>query len=361
MARERGLYKRKDSKYWWIDVVLADGRRVCKSTRLVRREDAEEHLTRLKAEAYEAARTGIPRDRTWQDAVIRYVTDNAGKRSLRDDQDHLRKLDPYLGKLRLQDINAEVLRPFIRDRKERDTVANATVNRALEIVRHILYLARDDWNWLLRAPKIRMLPEPRRRVRFLRNEEADRLIEALPRHLVPVVRYALATGCRKSEILQLEWSRVDFARRVAWLDPGTTKNGEGRGIPLNRDALLVLRSVQGKHGRWCFTWQGNRLKSIGKAWMRALARVDIENFRFHDLRHTWASWHVMSGTSLPELMELGGWKSYEMVLRYAHLAPEHLSNAAARIERALESVESNPTFSLRSETGTVLRVNKPLF
>ena len=361
MARERGLYRRKDSKYWWIDVVLADGRRVCKSTRLVRREDAEEHLTRLKAEAYEAARTGIPRDRTWQDAVIRYLADRTGKSSLRDDTDHLKKLDPYLRGLRLTDINMEVLRPFVRDRKERDKVANSTVNRALEIVRHILYLARDDWNWLHRAPKIRMLAEPRRRIRFLRTEEAERLIEELPKHLDPVVQFALATGCRKSEILHLEWNRVDFTRRVAWLDPGTTKNGEGRGIPLNRDAVLALRSVQGKHSRWCFTWGSDRLKSIGKAWMRALARADIENFRFHDLRHTWASWHVMSGTSLPELMELGGWKSYEMVLRYAHLAPEHLSTAAARIERAMESVESNPTFSLRSETGTILRVNKPLF
>jgi len=360
MARERGLYKRKDSSYWWIDIVLADGRRVCKSTRLIRREDAEEHLIRLKAEAYEAARTGIPRDRTWQDAVIRYVADRAGKTSLRDDTDHLKKLDPYLRGLRLQDINLEVLRPFIRDRKERDKVANATINRALEIVRHILYLARDDWDWLLRAPKIRMLPEPKRRIRFLRKEEADRLIEELPKHLIPVVQYALATGCRRSEILQLEWNRVDFERRVAWLDPGTTKNGEGRGIPLNRDAVLALRSVQGKHSRWCFTWQGNRFNSIGKAWKRALARADICDFRFHDLRHTWASWHVMSGTTLPELMELGGWKSYEMVLRYAHLAPEHLSSAAARIERAIETVEQNSTISLRSNNESFSGTDKSL-
>jgi integrase len=78
-----------------------------------------------------------------------------------------------------------------------------------------------------------------------------------------------------------------------------------------------------------------------------LKRAEIEKFRFHDLRHTWASWHVMNGTSLQELMELGGWKSYEMVLRYAHLAPEHLSDAAARIERRLEIVTDEVTISLR--------------
>jgi integrase len=360
MARERGIYKRKDSCYWWIDIVLADGRRVCRSTRLKRREDAEEHLIRLKAEAYEAERTGKPKDRSWQESVIRYVTDNATKRSLSDDKHHLRLLDPYLGKLRLRDISMESLRPFVRYRIEQDKVAPATINRALEIVRHILYLARDDWGWLIVAPKVRMLTEPKRRVRFLREEEADRLNEVLPKHLKPVVQFALATGCRKMEILQLEWNRVDFGRRVAWLDPGTTKNGEGRGIPLNKDAVLALRSVQANHPRWCFTFGGVHLKSIGKAWKRALTRAGISEFRFHDLRHTWASWHVMSGTTLQELMELGGWKSYEMVLRYAHLAPEHLSTAAARIERGLKNVELNPTFSLRLKIEGSLKISKPL-
>ena len=145
----------------------------------------------------------------------------------------------------------------------------------------------------------------------------------------------------------MEWVRVDFDRRVAWLDPGSTKNGDGRGIPLNRDAILALRGVQGQHDRWCFTYQGNPMSDIGSAWKRALARAGITEFRFHDLRHTWASWHVMNGTSLQELMELGGWKSYEMVLRYAHLAAEHLSSAAARIERQLEVVDKNATISLR--------------
>jgi integrase len=80
-----------------------------------------------------------------------------------------------------------------------------------------------------------------------------------------------------------------------------------------------------------------------------LRRAGIEAFRFHDLRHTWASWHVMSGTSLQELMELGGWKSFEMVLRYAHLAPEHLSAAAQRIERTRAVVGDDPTNSLRQK------------
>jgi integrase len=183
-----------------------------------------------------------------------------------------------------------------------------------------------------------MLAEPKRRVRFLTREEADRLEEALPAHLRPVVQFALATGCRMSEILQVEWVRVDFGRRVAWLDPGTTKNGDDRGVPLNHAAVLALRGVEGQNKRWCFTFKGQPMAAIGSAWERSLRRAGISEFRFHDLRHTWASWHVMAGTSLTELMELGGWKSYDMVLRYAHLAPEHLAEAARRIDRPLESV-----------------------
>ena len=90
------------------------------------------------------------------------------------------------------------------------------------------------------------------------------------------------------------------------------------------------------------------MERVGSGWKRALGRAGITEFRFHDLRHTWASWHVTNGTSLQELMELGGWKSYEMVLRYAHLAPDHLSHAAARIERTLQIVEHNSTKTLRS-------------
>lgn len=357
MARERGLYRRKDSRYWWISLVLPNGQRVCRSTACVELADAEAYAVHLKSEAWEARQQGVPGIFVWQQAVMRYLEEFAEKRSLSDDKDHLRKLDPYLRSLRLDAIDMTVLQPFIRDRKSKDGVSNATVNRALEVVRRILNVAHLDWRGLRAVPRIRMLKEPRRRVRFLRREEADRLIEAMPAHMKPIVRFALATRCRAGEILGLEWSRVDLTRRVAWLDHGTTKSGEGRGIPLNADAVAALEAVHGQHPRWCFAFRGGRIRWIGSAWDRAKRRAGIEDFRFHDLRHTWASWHVQSGTSLPELMELGGWKSYEMVLRYAHLAPEKLSSVASRIERCISEVEDAPrvenvapgaTFSLRS-------------
>ena len=275
----------------------------------------------------------------WPEAVTRYLAESTDKKSTADDRHHLRKLDPYLRCLSLDAIDMAALQDFIRERKLTDGVSNATVNRALEIVRRMLNLAHQDWRWLSSVPRIRMLKEPRRRVRFLRRDEADRLISVLPQHMKAIVRFALSTGCRASEILGLEWSRVDLKRRVAWLDHGTTKSGDGRGIPLNADALVALESVVGQHSRWCFTFKGQRIVKSSTAWDKAKRRAGIEDFRFHDLRHTWASWHVQHGTSLPELMELGGWKSYEMVLRYAHLAPEKLSVAAGRIEQSARKAD----------------------
>src|SRR3984885_3412954 len=245
MARERGLYRRKDSRFWWIGLVLPDGRRVCQSTGCVSRTDAESYLVRLKNEAIEAKQQGLLGIFVWQQAVVRYLEEFADKRSLSDDKDHLKKLDPYLRALKLDAIDMAALQPFIRDRKLNDGVSNATVNRALEIVRRILNLAHQDWRWLNSVPRIRMLKEPRRRVRFLRHDEVDRLIAVLPRHMKAIVKFALATGCRASEILGLEWSRVDLTRKVAWLDHGTTKSGEGRGIPLNADAVAALESTGG--------------------------------------------------------------------------------------------------------------------
>ncbi len=280
MARERGLYRRKDSRYWWINLVLPDGSRVCQSTGCVDRTAAEEFAVRLKNEALDARQQGLLGIVVWQQAVVRYLEEFADKNSLSDDKDHLKKLDPYLRSQRLDAIDMTVLQPFIRDRKTNDGVSNATVNRALEVVRRILNVAHQEWRWLRGVPKVRMLKEPRRRVRFLRREEADRLIDALPAHMKPVVRFALATGCREGEILGLEWARVDLERHVAWLDHGTTKSGDGRGIPLNADAIAALGATHGQHARWCFTFSGAMYPKSSSAWDTAKRRAGSRTSAF---------------------------------------------------------------------------------
>lgn len=165
-----------------------------------------------------------------------------------------------------------------------------------------------------------------------------------------LVRFALASGCRAREITALEWNRVDLERQTAWLNQ--TKNGTPRGVPLNHDAVSVLREQVGKHPRFCFTYRGKPIgwELTNSAWHTALEKAEISDFRFHDLRHTWASWHRQAGTSCDELKELGGWKSRSMVDRYAKYATEHLAVAAARIENGRGgNVISLSTFSPRQK------------
>ncbi len=123
-----------------------------------------------------------------------------------------------------------------------------------------------------------------------------------------------------------------MTQAVAWIHADQAKGGKAIPVPLNSEAMTVVRGQIGKHKTVVFTFEGRPiLQPNTKAWRKALVRVGIENFRWHDLRHTWASWHVQAGTPLHVLQELGGWETPAMVRRYAHLAPEHLAEHAARI------------------------------
>jgi hypothetical protein len=143
MARKRGLYRRKDSRYWWVHLLLPDGRRVCQSTRCSERAKAEAFVVRLQSEELRGPEHQTPASFAWPQAVVRYLDECAEKKSLSDDRDHLKKLEPFLRSHRLDAVNMAALQPFIRDRKEKDGVRNATINRALEIVRRIL-----NWHWI---------------------------------------------------------------------------------------------------------------------------------------------------------------------------------------------------------------------
>ena len=308
MARPEGLYRRPDSRSWWINATLPNGQRVRQSAGTESREDAEALLAKLKLDAYRGTHFGIKPQRSWQEAVVRYLELKARLRSFADVQRICRLLDPYLGRLMLQHITGDVVWSIVQGELKKGNKP-ATVNRYLSTVRNLLRMARDEWQWIDSIPKIRMLSGEVERDRWLMRAEADRLIACCAPHLAALVRYALATGCRAAEITGLEWDRVDLDRNTAWLN--RTKNGTPRGVPLNVDAVQVLREQQGKHPRFCFTYEGQPLRAdvTNTAWHSALKRAGIQDFRFHDLRHTWASWHRQAGTSCDELKDLGGWKS----------------------------------------------------
>lgn len=331
MARETGIYRRPDSRHWWINATLPNGKRIRQSSGTEDRTEAEAFLAKLKLDVYREIHFGIKPQRTWQEAVVRFLAVKATLRDVKGYRGLCRRLDHYLGDKTLNQINGDTIWNIIQGELKRGNQV-ATVNRHLAVTRAILRMARDEWQWIESIPKIRLLSGEIERDRWLTREEADRLIAACPPHLAAMVRFALATGCRAREITGLEWNRVDLDRRTAWLDK--TKNGTPRGVPLNREAVSVLEIVRGQHTRYCFTYQGERIRHglTNHAWRSATKMAGLTDIRFHDLRHTWASWHRQAGTTCDELKELGGWKSRSMVDRYAKFATEHLAFAASRLD-----------------------------
>ena len=215
-------------------------------------------------------------------------------------------------------------------------MSKSTVNRCRALVRAILLRAGDEWEWIDNAPKVKLFREPPGRERSITVEQAEALLRELPAHQRDVVLFTLATGLRQSNVLRLEWSHVNLESGHAWVDADQSKNCRPIAVPLNLKALEVLRRQIGKHPARVFTYAGRPLdRANTHAWQKALKRAGIENFRWHDLRHTWATWHRQSGTPTHELQRLGGWRTSVMVERYAHLAPDHLATAANRLDSLL--------------------------
>ena len=326
------LTKRKKSSVWWIDFVAPNGERIRRSTETADRREAQELHDKLKSEVWRVQRLGDRPKRNWQDAVVRWLREQAHKASLRDDKRILRWLHRFLSDRDLESINRALIERII-EAKQAEGCSNATINRTLGLMRAILRRCERDWEWIDRAPAFRLLKEPTRRIRFLTHDQAAALLKELPPHLRDMATFTLATGLRAANVTGLTWEQVDLARKVAWVHPDQAKARKAIAVPLNGAAMEVLARQRGRHPERVFTYEGAPIgQPSTKAWYRALKRVGIADFKWHDLRHTWASWHVQAGTPLFALQELAGWESERMVRRYAHLGADHLAVYAGNLE-----------------------------
>lgn len=342
------LFKRKS--IWHVDVVSPSGERVRQSTGTTNKALAQEFHDKLKHELWRIAKLGDRPRRTWNEAVVRWLKEQSHKATIGTDKIHLRWLDAHLNGKHLDTINRFMI-DRITDAKLAEGVSNASVNRVLEVLRAILRKCVNEWEWLDRAPQVRMLKEPTRRIRFLTREEAQRLLAELPEHLADMAAFSLATGLRRSNVTGLQWSQVDVVKRLAWIHPDQAKARKAIPVPLNAEAVLLIRKQIGKHPTHVFSYHGHPILQVStKAWYKALERAGIEDFRWHDLRHTWASWHVQNGTPLFALQELGGWESPEMVRRYAHLAADHLAPYADKL-CALRVVDAEGNDTITAQGG----------
>lgn len=210
----------------------------------------------------------------------------------------------------------------------------ATVNRYLAALNHVINTAIKDWGWMVENPitKVARPKEPRGRVRFLSDDERERLLNAcrlcFRKPLYLIVVFAISTGARKSEILRLKKADVDLQRQVAVAYD--TKNGEPRQLYLwpHLCSLLERQLYDDTFHKseWVFPARRGKVPvNIEKEWRTAMRIAGIKDFRFHDLRHTAASYMAMNGASPADIAEALGHKSYDMVKRYAHLSTTHVA------------------------------------
>lgn len=325
---------KKRGNTWYIDFVAPSGERVRCSAGTTDKIQAQELHDKLKAESWRVDKLGEKPRRTWDDAAYKWLTETDYKRTHKQDVSQVRWLQQHFRGMYLDELTRDVITK-VGELKKRKT-SPATANRLLALIRAILRRAALDWEWIDKAPVIRLYREPKRRVRYLTPPQAQKLISELPTHLADMVSFSLATGLRQANVTKLEWSQVDVARHVAWIHGDQAKAGKPIHVTLNETAMSVLTKQIGKHSRWVFTFKGKPIQQVTtKAWYKSLTRAGIEDFRWHDLRHTWASWLTQNGVPLNVIQEMGAWESAEMVRRYAHLAPEQFSQHAKVVDLML--------------------------
>lgn len=324
----------KRGKTWWISFTTPSGEGIRCSAATEDKTQAQEFHDKLKAESWRVVKLGDKPKRTWDEAAYKWLMETQDKKTHHDDVAKINWLQQFFRGKYLDELTRDVIAE-IGELKRKET-SPATANRLLALIRSILRRAALDWEWIDKPPVIKLYREAKRRVRYLNADQASILIRELPQHLADMVTFSLVTGLRRSNVTKLEWSQVDMQRNVAWIHGDQAKAGKPIHVTLNETAIAVLTRQIGKHLRSVFSYKGKPITQVNtKAWYKALKRAGIEDFRWHDLRHTWASWLTQNGVPLNVIQEMGAWESAEMVRRYAHLAPEQFSQHARVLDGVL--------------------------
>ena len=285
---------------------------------------------------------------TLSDLIQRYIRDVLPRKAkvYVEYASQLKWWEEQIGDVRLSELSTSLIsekRDFlsrtITNRKKK--MSPARVNRYMAALSTALNTSIREWEWMEDNPmrKISKLKEPRGRVRYLNIEEKERLLVAcksVNNHLYLAVVLALSTGARQQEIWDLRWSNVNFETRFITFTE--TKNDEFRSVPLvelGRELLLDHYRLRREDSDIVFPSKKNPAVSYDfrNPWKKALVVAEVEDFRWHDLRHSCASYLAMNGVPMRTIAEILGHKTLSMVQRYTHLNAEHLSEAISDMNR----------------------------
>ena len=254
------------------------------------------------------------------------------KRSWTRDRISIRAFSREYGNHRLSQITPWLIERFKRTRK--DQVSVASVNRDLAVLKHMFSMA-IRWGLATENPVklVKFFKLNNQRIRFLSLEEEDKLLAACDPELRRIVIAALHTGMRRGELFALQWNHVDFTNRLVTV--ADSKNREPRRIPMSSTLTALLEEIRINAPASLFVFHGKKdqpYRCIRSQWERAAKKAGIRDFRFHDLRHTFASRLVMAGVDLVTVKELLGHKSIEMTMRYSHLSQDHKRRAISLLD-----------------------------
>lgn len=320
------LYKRKPGGVWWVRI----GRKVRKTTGTTNRKRAEEFEEVERQRLWRRNSLGDRGAISWEQAAQRWL--KTSKRSRVRDREFLKWLQPNIGNEAVRDVADSAVLDQLREDGLAEGWAQSTVDRMMRTVRSVL---RSCWKRKeIEQPYVPMHGDPEAEPRFLTQAQFRALCAELPQHLNLAARFAVLTLLRKTPHSRLTWDRVDLEARWAWVPGERTKTGKPFGIALSDEAIEILGECKRlwPTGDRVFRYEGKPVAEFRTAaFLKASRRAGLAGLRWHDLRHTGASWAVQSGVTLQELMVLGNWKSYKSVLVYAHLAPSNSSKAAQAV------------------------------
>jgi len=335
-----GIYQRKDRPGWWASWVEASGKRKQRKLEAHTLQQARTLLSAEKARVEKTVTLGYapPSAETFAAVSTRFLKHQKARLTRaaykREDGIMEAHLKPYFGPVKLAEVRRVDVQKYMTHRS--GEVSPGSIVKELNVLKHMLGLA-VEWELIPANPAHGVKPPrvPAGRVRYLQPGELRAVLEACPEWLRPIAGLAVATGMRRGEVLGLRWLDIDFNGGRIMLPQ--TKNGDGRIVYLNTLAQQALGAVtKGKAKPTDYVFNGEPVtpENVSLAFLRACRSVNVSDFRFHDLRHTAASWMRMKGADIHTVALILGHKDLRMAARYQHLSPAFLSDAVKLLDGA---------------------------